>query len=216
VSQFSKPSVAEFPLTLWTAGLLEGAVKRTSFVGHEGVAWVFEMALPPAAAANLGNAFHNAIAGQLATQADLANAVAPLATQAQMQAQFAAVQAQLAQIQAQQGAMQAQIIAQMQALLAPHNAPAIAAAASATVQSIVASRLENAHDRRDVAYAVVQRADGTPPPTWPDGFDRDALNDGPITVIDALLEDFGLPHGPPTTTIDRRIALAVHIGTKRG
>lgn len=53
-------------------------------------------------------------------------------------------------------------------------------------------------------------------PTWPDGFDRDALNDGPITVIDALLEDFGLPHGPPTATIDRRIALAVHIGTMRG
>jgi hypothetical protein len=191
---------------------------------------VFEMALPPAAAANLGNAFHNAIAGQLATQADLANAVAPLATQAQMQAQFAAVQAQLAQlaqIQAQQGVtqaqmqaqlaqMQVQIIAQMQAHLAPHNAPAIAAAASAIVQSIVTSRLENAHDRRNVAYAVVQRADGTPPPTWPDGFDRDALNDGPIAVIDALLEDFGLSHGPLTTTIDRRIALAVHIGTMRG
>lgn len=91
------------------------------------------MALPPAAVANLGDVINNAIAGQLVTQADLANAVAPLATQAQLvqiQAQLVQMQAQLVQMQVQ---MQVQIIAQMQALLAPHNAPAIAAAAAATV-----------------------------------------------------------------------------------
>jgi len=145
-----------------------------------------------------------ALAGQFASHADLANAVAPLATQAQL----AAMQAQLI-------AMQAQLIAQVQALLAPHNAPAIAAAAGATVQSMVASRTLNAHDRSNVNYAVVPRADGTPPPSWPINFDRRALVSGPIAAVDLLLADFDLPHGPPTATIERRNALALHIGTTR-
>ena len=93
----------------------------------------------------MANFLGAAIAGQVASQADVANAVAPLATQAQL------------------AAMQAQV----QALLAPHNAPAIATAATATVQSIVASRLQNAHDRGDVAYVVVQRSDGTRRRTGP-------------------------------------------------
>jgi len=42
-----------------------------------------------------------------------------------------------------------------------------------------------------VAYAVVPRADGTPPPNWPAGFDRAALR-GPIAIINALLVDHGL------------------------
>ena len=121
--------------------------------------------------------------------------------QAQMQAQHAAVQAQLAQ---------------MQALLLPPNVPAIVAAATATVQSIGASRVQNAHDRSGEAYAVVQRTDGTPPPHWPAGFDRAALVDGPIAAIDTLLNDFGLPHGAPAATVrERRNALARHIGKMR-
>ena len=161
------------------------------------------MALPPAAVlAHMANFLGAAIAGQVASQADVANAVAPLATQAQ-----------LVDLQAQLAAMQAQLIAQMQALLAPHNAPAIAAAATATVQSIVASRMQNAHDRSGMAYVVVQRTDGTPPPHWPIGFDRAALVDGPVAVVDTLLLDFGLPHG--ATVRERRNALALHLGTTR-
>ena len=122
------------------------------------------------------------------------------------------MQAQLVQMLAQ---TQAQMQAQMQALLAPHNAPAIAAAAAATVQSVVASRLENAHDRSGVAYSVVQRIDGTLPPNWPNGFDRDALVRGNVNIVDALLNDYGLAHGQPISVFDRRNALAVHIGTNR-
>ncbi len=175
------------------------------------------MALPPAAVlAQMANFLGAAIAGQFASQADVANAVAPLATQAQLvdlQAQLAAMQAQHAAMQAQLAAMQAQLIAQMQVLLAPYNAPAIAGAATATVQSIVASRMQNAHDRRGEAYVVVQRTDGTPPPHWPEGFDRAALIDGPVAVIDTLLLDFGLPHG--ASVRERRNALALHIGAAR-
>ena len=167
---------------------------------------------------NLANA-------QFVMQVDLV----PLATQAQLGQMQAQVQAQLGQMQAQMqeqmqaqlGQMQAQMqeqmqaqLGQMQALLAQHNAPAIAAAASATVQSIVASRLENDHDRSNVVYAVVLRADGTQPPNWPAaGFNREALFRGPIAVIDALLDDYGLPNGPTTDVLERQNALAVHIGT---
>ncbi len=59
------------------------------------------------------------------------------------------------------------------------------------------------------------RSDGTPPPNWPAGFDRDALGQGPIAVVDLLLADYGLPHGPPAPLVSRRRSLAVHIGTKR-
>ena len=134
------------------------------------------------------------------------------AMQAQMQAQLAAMQAQM---QAQLGAMQAQLIAQMQALLAPHNAPAIAAAAAATVQAVIAARAHNAHDRSGVAYAVVPRADGSLPPSWPAGFERAALIIGPIAPVDALLGDYNLPHGAPIGLVQRRDALALHIGTTR-
>ena len=73
--------------------------------------------------------------------------------------------------------------------------------------------MQNAHDRSGVAYVVVQRTDGTPPPHWPIGFDRAALVDGPVAVVDALLLDFGLPQG--ATVRERRNALALHIGTTR-
>ena len=59
-----------------------------------------------------------------------------------MNAQFAALQAQLALI----------------------GIPAISGAVSANVQAVIAARAENGHDRSGVAYAVVPRADGTPPP----------------------------------------------------
>ena len=184
------------------------------------------MALPPEMLAQLGALVNAALAGDLATQAQLAAAVAPLTTQAQLaaavaplatQAQLAAMQAQLAATQAQLAAMPtlAQIQAAIAAALAPHNAPAIAAAAAATVQAIVASRAHNAHDRSDLAYAVVPRPDGSPPPSWPVGFARLALIYGPIDVVDSLLTDYGLPHGAPIPPPERRSALAAHIGTMR-
>ena len=81
----------------------------------------------------------------LASRADITAAVAPLATQAQ----FSVLEGQVAQILA---------------LLAPHGVPAIAGAASAIMLATAAARAENARDARGVAFAVVPRADGTPPP----------------------------------------------------
>ena len=80
------------------------------------------------------------------------------------------------------------------------------------MRAIVAAREQNSHDR-DSVYAVVPRADGTLPPNWPAGFNRAALR-GPIAVVNALLMDYGLPL-LPAASLDRRNALAVHIGTKR-
>jgi hypothetical protein len=139
----------------------------------------------------------------IATQADLA----PLVTQAQLNAQLAPLATQ-----AQLNAMQAVLLQQMQALLAPHNAPAIAAAAAATVQTIAAARAQNAHDSSLVPYAVVPRADGTLPPNWPAGFSRAGLR-GPIAAVDALLADYGL--AAPAGAQAHRDALAQHIGTMR-
>ena len=101
-----------------------------------------------------------------------------------MNAQFAALQAQLALI----------------------GIPAISGAVSANVQAVIAARAENGHDRSGVAYAVVPRADGTPPPNWPAGFDRFALIRGPIAVIDALLND--LPGQSTTAATRSRFTLA--------
>ena len=137
-----------------------------------------------------------------ATLADLQLAVAPLATQAQLAP--LATQAQVAQLPT---------LVQMQALLAQHNAPAVATAAAATVQAIGAARAENAQDRA-APYAVVPRADGTLPPAWPaGGFDHEALRRGPIGAVDALLAGYGLPAGG--TALARRTALALHIGAPR-
>ena len=129
----------------------------------------------------------------LATQAQLAAAIAPIA------AQLAALQLSVDELSAQ---------------LAAHNAPAVAAAASAIALSIAGARRRNDRDSRGVAFAVVPRSDGTPPPRWPEGFDRDALVEGPVEVVDDLLEDYGLPHGAPAGgAFARRNALARHIGT---
>jgi hypothetical protein len=73
------------------------------------------------------------------------------------------------------------------ALLAPHNAPAVAAIASASVQAINAARAQNARDSSGEPYAVVPRSDGSLP-HWPLGFDRGALR-GPIAAVDALLNE---------------------------
>ena len=157
----------------------------------------------------------------LATQAQLAAAIAPLATQAQVNALAAqgnALAAQVNALAAQGNALAAQIaalptLAQIQALLAPHNAPAIAAAAAATVQAIVSARVRNAHDRSGEPYGMVPLADGTPPPNWPIGFERDALINGGIAVVDSLLADYGLANGPPIPVVERRNTLARYIGT---
>ena len=182
------------------------------------------MAMLPEAAVFVA-ALNAVVGGEIATRADLA----PLATQAQMQAIQAQMQAQQAQMQALQAQMQAQmqaipvqlqemqvqIIAQMHALLAPHNAPAIAAAAAATLQSINTARMRNAHDRSDVEYAVVPLANGTPPPHWPVGFNRTALVRGNINHINNLLNDFDLAQPHHTSALNRRNELALHIGTMR-
>ena len=133
----------------------------------------------------------------MATRADLA----PRATQAQL----VALQAQVALLPT---------LAQFQALLAPLGAPAIAAAAAATVQAIAAARAQNAHDSSLVPYAVVPRADGTLPPNWPAGFSRAGLR-GPIAAVDALLADYGLAAPAGVQAQARRDALAQHIGTMR-
>ena len=166
------------------------------------------MGAPPAAALAAFVAMLNA-AG-FATQADIANAVAPLATQAQVNA--LQVQVNALQVQVNVLPTLAQIVAAFAAALVPHNAPAIAAAASASVLAIVNARMTNNHSRSGVAYAVVPRADGTPPPHWPLGFNRAMLRTGHINlVITSLLNDYGL--ALPAGALNRRNLLAQHIGT---
>lgn len=152
-------------------------------------------------------------AAGFAMQSDLV----PLATTANVNTQFAAMQGQIHLLQQQVNALPslAQIQVAIQAAIAtalvPHNAPAIAAAASATVQAIANARMVNNHYRSGVAYTVVPCADGTPPLNWPAGFDRATLRTGPIAVITALLNDYRLI--VPAATFDRRNLLALHIGT---
>jgi hypothetical protein len=148
-------------------------------------------------------------AAGLATQADVANATAPLATTAQVTALQLQVNAVLLRVNALPTL--AQVQAAIAAALVPHNSPAIAAAASASAPAVVNARAANSHSRSGVAYAVVPRADGTPPPNWPVGFDRAALRAGPIDAVTALLNDYGLL--PPAAAFDRRSVLALHIGT---
>ena len=152
----------------------------------------------------------------LATQAGVAAAIAPLATRADVAAAVAplATQVQHAQTQVQIAQLQAQL-AQILLLLAPGGVPAIAGAATAIVQSVVAARTKNAHDERGVAYIPVPLEDGALPPNWPAGFSRDDLVEGPIGIIDTMLNDYGLPHGPPAMPFTRRNALARHIGAAR-
>jgi hypothetical protein len=130
-------------------------------------------------------------AAGFAMQVDLA----PLATTAGMNAQIALMNAQLAALQAQ---------------LAAIGIPAIFGAVSANVQAIIAARAENNHSRNGVAYVMVPRADGTPPPHWPVGFDRAALRGHNAAVL-LLVNDYGLQ--PPANPLGRRNALAQHIGT---
>jgi len=104
----------------------------------------------------------SAAAGQFLTKSYLENAVAPIvATLAQMNTQLAAMITELAAMNTQLAAGQAQMqgqLAAIHAIVAPHNAPVIAAAASATVLPITASRKRKAHDcRSDELHAVVTR-----------------------------------------------------------
>jgi len=112
----------------------------------------------------------------LATQAGLLAAVAPLATQADVLAAVAPLATQTNAMQVQLNALAAQVAAlptlvqinaAIAAALAPHNAPAVAAAASAIALDIAVARRHNDRDNRGVAFAVVPRSDGTPPPHWP-------------------------------------------------
>ena len=150
--------------------------------------------------------------GAGAALAPLAAHLGGLATQAQVNALTVQVNALALQVAA--------LPAQIAALLAPLGIPAIAAGASVIVQAIASARGRNAHDRDDV-YAVVPLADGTLPVHWPVGFARPRLITAPIGVINALLADYGLPNAPAPppagggTALNRRNALAVHIGTTR-
>ncbi len=90
----------------------------------------------------------------------------------------------------------------------------VAAAATAIIQAIVAARARNAHDRRGENYEVVPLYDGTLPAHWPAaGLARYNLVEGSIALVDALLNDYGIPSGPPLNRFQRRNALARHLGT---
>ena len=147
------------------------------------------------------------LGGLAATQAQHTAALAGLtATQAQHTGLLGGVANTLAQMQAQ--------LAQMQAQLAPLNVAAVAGAASRVVQATAAARARNLHDRRGVPLSPVPREDGSQPPNWPAGFDRDELHDGAIGTVDLLLGDYGLANGAGAgTLIERRNMLAGVIGT---
>lgn len=137
---------------------------------------------------------------------------APAAQMQAMQVQLAVVEGNVAALQGlpqQVAALQVQMAALVLQL------PGMAGGVGPLFDRIAAARRENAHDLDGVAYTVVPCADGAAPANWPVGFDRDQLRGAPVAVIDALLGDYGLPHGPPRPVIERRNALAVHIGTGR-
>ena len=141
-------------------------------------------------------AINAAYGGQLATVADIQNALTPLNNQ-------------LAALTITVNALPAVINAAIQAALAPQIA-----AASATVLAIATARARNAHDRDGEDYAVVPRTDGTPPPNWPlAGMDRGALAASTNATVNALLGDYQLAAPPGSTLRVRRNMLARHIGT---
>ena len=134
-----------------------------------------------------------------------ANTVA-LAALAPLPAAVAALTIAVTNLSAQVAALSAQV-----ALL---NAPALAAGAAAFATTCARVRADNAHDRRDVPLIAVPHS---VPVAWPvGGFGRADLIEGPIAAIDALLGGYGLPAGPGVGgAMDRRNALAAHLGTKR-
>ena len=108
-------------------------------------------------------------------------------------------------------------IANIEALLVPMNVPHLVATITRICQEIAAAKEANHHDRRDIAYVAVPCSNGALPANWPAGFDRNDHFDGPIAVIDALLEDYGAPAfgaaaGAPHV---RRNLLAGYIGAIR-
>ena len=159
---------------------------------------------PPAPFVQMAAAINAAFGGQLATVAD----IAPL------DAKIAALTIKVNALVVLMNNLPAQINASIQAALAPHNAPVIAAAASATVLAIATARAHNAHDRDGEDYAVVPRTNGTPPPNWPPaGMDRGALAASTNATVNALLGDYQLAAPIGTALRVRRNMLARHIGT---
>ena len=120
----------------------------------------------------------------------------------QQQQQLQQVQQQLQQIQQQQQ----QILAQIGQLLAVQGVAAVAD----RVHDIAMARADNFHTN-DTIYVVVNRGDGTPPPSWPAGFNRVILRGMTSVQINGLLGEYGLPLAG--TVVVRRNALARHIGT---
>jgi hypothetical protein len=177
------------------------------------------MAAPPPSAplpvpfVQMAAAINAAFGGQLATVTDVNNAIAPLNAQmTALSAQVTALSAQVAALTAQMNNIPAVINTAIQVALVPHNAPAIAAAASASALAIALARAHNAHDRDGEDYAVVPRADGNRPNSWPlAGMDRSTLASLTSIAVTALLADYQL--APPLGLRARRNMLARHIGT---
>jgi hypothetical protein len=87
--------------------------------------------------------------------------------------------------------------------------------ALATQRAILRAVASNSHvvHHLYLALAVVPLETGAQPAHWPAGLTRAQLIDLGAVPIDALLADYGLPHGPPSgTLITRRRRLAEHIG----
>jgi hypothetical protein len=103
--------------------------------------------------------------------------------------------------------------------MAVFNPGAIAATMAAFAAGCARARADNLHSRRGVPLIPVPLypagpAAGGAPAGWPAGFDRVALFEGAIAVVDALLTTYGLPAGAAAgSTFDRRNALAAHLGT---
>jgi hypothetical protein len=88
--------------------------------------------------------------------------------------------------------------------------------ALATQRAILRAVASNGHvvHHMEVALAMVPLEEtGAQPAHWPAGLTRAQLIDLDEASIDALLADYGLPHGPANgTPILRRRRLAEHIG----
>ena len=131
----------------------------------------------------------------------LAAALAPL------QAQLNGQQTLIGQLSQQVNIIQTQL-----AVLFPAG---LAAAAAQSQRLREAARLSNHHELSGVPYTPVPRADGTLPPSWPpEGLTREAIVQGAIAAVDALLGDYGLPRGAEAgLPAARRVALALALGT---
>ena len=97
------------------------------------------------------------------------------------------------------------------------NIPVLVGATLAAAAGVLRARSDNAHDRRNIMLVPVPHAGAAVPAFWPAaGFCRAGVFEHPIGPVDALLLGYGLPSGAAGgTPMERRNALAVHLGTMR-